>query len=107
EKNKVSSRHLDFYATRAAAGAAMMVTESLAAHRTLPPGTRVRAVEEDNFDGLKAWADAVNQHGGRLIGQFVDPGRGRHHPGRSMLAVGASASPDDLSWTMPKVLTTD
>jgi hypothetical protein len=101
----VSDRHLAFYETRARAGAAMIVTEALACHSRQNPGTRVAAFREDSLEGLKRWAGAVEPHGARLVGQFVDPGRGRHHPGRSAQAIGASALPDDLSWTVPHALT--
>jgi 2,4-dienoyl-CoA reductase-like NADH-dependent reductase (Old Yellow Enzyme family) len=40
----------------------------------------------------------------RLLGQIQDAGRGRHFPGRNPEAVGASALPDDLSWTVPRAL---
>lgn len=100
----VSDRHLWFYETRARAGAALIVTEALACHSRQNPGTRVAAFREASLDGLKRWAGAVEPHGARLVGQFVDPGRGRHHPGRSAQAIGASALPDDLSWTVPHAL---
>src|SRR5690606_34955186 len=38
--------------------------------------------------------------------QVQDPGRGRHRPGRNQSAIAPSALPDDLSWTMPRALTT-
>jgi 2,4-dienoyl-CoA reductase-like NADH-dependent reductase (Old Yellow Enzyme family) len=41
----------------------------------------------------------------RLLGQIQDAGRGRHFPGRNPEAIGASALPDDLSWTVPRALT--
>jgi 2,4-dienoyl-CoA reductase-like NADH-dependent reductase (Old Yellow Enzyme family) len=41
-----------------------------------------------------------------LLGQLQDPGRGRHNPGIGAYAIGASALPDDLSWTVPHALTT-
>ncbi len=101
----VSDRHLAFYETRARAGAAMIVTEALACHSRQNAGTRVAAFREESLDGLKRWAASVEPHGTRLVGQFVDPGRGRHHPGRTPYAIGASALPDDLSWTVPHPLT--
>ena len=42
-----------------------------------------------------------------LLAQVQDPGRGRHHTGRSVNAIAPSALPDDLSWSMPLALTAD
>jgi 2,4-dienoyl-CoA reductase-like NADH-dependent reductase (Old Yellow Enzyme family)/uncharacterized protein len=100
----VGARQIAMYGTRARAGVAMIVTESLNAHSQQQPGTRVRAMEDRHFDSLCRWAAAVEGEGCRLLGQFVDPGRGRHHPGRNPAAIGASALPDDLSWTVPHAL---
>lgn len=100
----VSARQIAMYGTRARSGVAMIVTESLNAHSQQQPGTRVRAMDDRHFDSLCRWAAAVEGAGCRLVGQFVDPGRGRHHPGRNHAAIGASALPDDLSWTIPHAL---
>ena len=56
-------------------------------------------------DGLKRLAEAVEGQDCRLLGQIQDAGRGRHYPGRNPEAIGASALPDDLSWTVPRALT--
>ena len=58
------------------------------------------------MDGFKRWADAVESQGCRLLGQIQDSGRGRHETGRTFNAIGASRLPDDLSWSMPRELTT-
>ena len=54
---------------------------------------------------MKRLADAVEGRDCRLLGQIQDAGRGRHFPGRNPEAIGASALPDDLSWTVPRALT--
>ncbi|UCE30297.1 MAG: NAD(P)-binding protein, partial [Burkholderiales bacterium] len=41
------------------------------------------------------------------LGQLMAPGRARHHPGRNDRAVGPSALPDDLSWTVPHAMSID
>ncbi len=102
---RVSDRLLDLYGNRAAGGAAALVTEALKCHRAQPAPTRVDAADEAGLEGLQRWADRVESRDCRLIGQFYDPGRGRHHPGRTQHAIGASALPDDLSWTVPRALT--
>lgn len=107
EKGKVTDRQLRYYANRALGGAAMIVTEplSMARHQHIP--YKIVAYNDDEIDGLKRWAEAVESHDCRLLGQIQDPGRGRHEAGRNPEAVGASALPDDLSGTVPRPLTVD
>lgn len=106
ENARVTQRLIQYHANRARGGAALIVTEplSMAPHQVLP--NKVRAWNDDNLDGLKRWADAVESHDCRLLGQIQDPGRGRHAPGRNPDAMGASALPDGISWTVPHALTT-
>jgi 2,4-dienoyl-CoA reductase-like NADH-dependent reductase (Old Yellow Enzyme family) len=94
-----------YYANRARGGAALVVSEplSMASHQNLAHKVRVWTGEND--DALKRWADAVEAADCRLLGQIQDAGRGRHERGRNPNAVGASPLPDDLSWTVPHVLT--
>jgi 2,4-dienoyl-CoA reductase-like NADH-dependent reductase (Old Yellow Enzyme family)/thioredoxin reductase len=91
---------------RAKGGAAMTVTEPLG---MLPHqlAARVDVHSGRNADGLARWADAVAAHDCRLVAQVQDAGRGRHEEGRVNVPIGASALPDDLSWTVPHALTTD
>ena len=105
DKGKVTQRQLNYYASRARGGAALIVTEplSMARHQHIP--YKIVAYNDDELDGLKRWADAVESHDCRLLGQIQDPGRGRHSPGRSAEPVGASALPDDLSGTVPRPMT--
>ena len=96
KETHVTPRLIQYHANRARGGAALIVTEplSVAPHQMLP--NKVRAWNDDNVDDLKRWADAVESHDCRLLGQLQDPGRGRHAPGRNPDAVGASALPDDI-----------
>jgi len=107
DKGRVTERQLHYYRNRAKGGAAMIVTEplSMARHQHIP--YKIVAYDDSELDGLQRWADAVESHDCRLLGQIQDPGRGRHTPGRSMEPVSASALPDDLSGTMPRPLTID
>lgn len=104
---RVTDRLIQYYVNRARGGAALIVGEpiSVARHQDLPH--RVRAWNDDDIDGLKRWADGVESSGCRLIVQLMDRGRGRNIPGRTPDAIGASALPDDLSWTVPRILTAD
>ncbi len=103
----VTEGMIQYHANRAKGGAALIVTEALAMapHQTGP--NRARLWNDDNVPMLHRWSEAVEAHDCRLLGQIQDSGRGRHEPGRNAEAVGASALPDDLSWTMPHVLTID
>ena len=74
----------------------------MAPHQASMP--RVQVWNDDDLDGLKRWADAVESHDCRLVGQIQDSGRGSHEGRRNPDAIGASALPDDLSWTMPRPL---
>jgi 2,4-dienoyl-CoA reductase-like NADH-dependent reductase (Old Yellow Enzyme family)/thioredoxin reductase len=107
ENTRVTDRLIQYHANRARGGAALIVTEplSMAPHQTLP--NKVRVWNDDNVDGLKRWAGAVESEDCRLLGQLQDPGRGRHAPGKNPAAVGASYLPDDISWTVPHALSAD
>jgi len=103
-EGRVTQPLIDYHASRARGGAALIVTEplSMATHQVRPH--KVCAWSDDDLDGLTRWAAAVEQHDCRLLGQLQDPGRGRHERGRSPAAIGPSALPDDLSWSVPRAL---
>lgn len=101
---RVTPRMLALYREHARGGAALVVTESLAGHSAQQVGRRVRAMDEAIFDDLQRWAEAVEGEGSRLLGQLMDPGRSRHHAGRTGEGVGPSVLPDDLSWSVPRAL---
>jgi 2,4-dienoyl-CoA reductase-like NADH-dependent reductase (Old Yellow Enzyme family) len=102
---RVTERFIQYHANRAAGGAAMTVTEPLGMMRHQAGIPRVQVWRRDDADGLKRLAEAVESQDCRLLGQIQDAGRGRHFPGRNPEAIGASALPDDLSWTVPRALT--
>jgi 2,4-dienoyl-CoA reductase-like NADH-dependent reductase (Old Yellow Enzyme family) len=102
---RVTDNLIQYHANRAAGGAAMTVTEPLGMMRHQAGLPRVQVWRHDDEDGLKRFAEAVESKGCRLLGQIQDAGRGRHYPGRNPEAIGASALPDDLSWTVPRALT--
>ena len=106
ESTGVTRRLIDYHAARARGGAALIVTEPISMEHHQNVSYRVRAWNDDNLDGLKRWAEAVESEDCRLLGQLQDPGRGRHNTGIGAHAIGASALPDDLSWTVPHALTT-
>jgi len=81
KNGEVTDHLIRYHANRAAGGTAMIVAEPLAVRRGQASDTRVRVWDQDNLDGLKRWADAVNAHDSHLLTQIQDPGRGMH--GRS------------------------
>lgn len=104
DRGAVTERLIDFYRARAASGAAAIVTGALVTWSGNRVPTRTYAFDDSHLDGLKRLAAAVEGEDCRLLGQIVDPGRGRNAPGRSPRAIGASPLPDDLSWTVPHAL---
>ena len=103
----VTAPQVQYYENRAKGGASMVVTEpfSWSAMHDVPHKTA--AWKEENVPALQRFAEAVERHDCRLIAQIQDPGRARHHPGRYLNAMGPSAVPDDLSWSMPRPMTVD
>jgi hypothetical protein len=106
-ENRVTPRLVDYYAERAAGGAAMLVTEGFAIHASSVPQPNVATVfDAANFDGLQRLAAAVEERDCRLLGQLW-------HVGRQQLwspvdaPVGVSALPDAYSWSVPHVMTPD
>ena len=102
--NQPTEKVLNYYRSRAQGGAGMIVTEPLAMTSHNRSSYKLRVWDEEGFDNLKAVADVVRNEGCHLLGQVQDSGRGRHEVGRNDGAVGPSALPDDLSWTVPRVL---
>jgi len=100
----VTDKLVQYHANRARGGAAILITEPLSMARHQNIDYKVRAWNDDDLDGLKRWAAAVRGHDSHLLGQIQDSGRGRHAAGRNPDAIGASPLPDDISWTMPHVL---
>jgi 2,4-dienoyl-CoA reductase-like NADH-dependent reductase (Old Yellow Enzyme family) len=101
---QVTAQQLDYYRNRALGGCSLIVTEPLNGWRRQRADHKLRAWDDAAFDGLQRLAAAVEEQDCRLLGQIQDPGRGRHERGRNPFAFGASALPDDLSWTVPHVL---
>ncbi len=100
----VTDSMIQYYANRAAGGAGCVVTEPLNMARVQTALHKVSVWDARNADGLARWAAAIERHDCRLLGQVQDSGRGRHERGRNPAAIGVSALPDDLSWTVPRVM---
>lgn len=104
---KTTPRLLNYLAARAEGGAGLIVMEPLAMLSHAPAENRVHAFDDAHINELAKLVDSVERHDSRLLAQVQDPGRGRHEVGRNDSAIGVSALPDDLSWTVPHELTTE
>ncbi|WP_456305756.1 oxidoreductase, partial [Falsiroseomonas oryziterrae] len=104
EPGRVSERMIAHLEARARGGAALVLTEALAASPSGATPVRVSAFDEGALPGLAKLAEAVSRHGARAIGQLWHGGSAHHGP-RGLDSVGASAVPDAMSWTVPRVLT--
>jgi 2,4-dienoyl-CoA reductase-like NADH-dependent reductase (Old Yellow Enzyme family) len=105
----VSDEVIRYYANRAKGGAAMIVTEPLgmADEPTQRSQFKTHCWTGEHESGLRRWAEAIEGQDCRLLGQIQHSGRARHDAGRHADAVGPSALPCDLSWTMPRAMTRD
>ncbi|MGG5821091.1 FAD-dependent oxidoreductase [Falsiroseomonas sp. HW251] len=100
---RVSDRLIAHLEARARGGAALVITEAMSAAPSAATPVRVAAFEEDALPGLLRLAEAVSRHGSLPIGQLWHGGSAHHGP-RGLDSVGASAVPDGMSWTVPRVL---
>lgn len=105
KEGRLTPSLLHYLSSRAHGGAGLVITEPLAMIQTNRDPQRLRVYDNQEFEGLQRLAQAIEGADSRLLGQVQDPGRGRHKIGRNAAAIGASALPDDLSWTVPHALT--
>ncbi len=105
QEGRATDRLINYLASRAQGGTGLIVTEPVAMTFANRSPQRLRGWDDVGLDDLKRVAAAVERWDSRVLAQVQDPGRGRHATGRNENAIGASALPDDLSWTVPHVLT--
>ena len=105
-QGQVTGRLIDYYVNRAKGGASLLVSEPMGMLSTQNLPTRPAVLSGINADALKRWAEAVRREGGLMLGQVQDNGRGFRAGHRNLQALGASALPDDLSWTIPHAMET-
>ena len=103
---RVTDRLIDYYANRARGGASLLVSEPMGMLHWQQIPTRPQILSGINADVLARWAGDVREAGGLMLGQIQDNGRGFRAGHRNLDARGASALPDDLSWTVPQALET-
>ena len=104
---EVTDTLLNYYRSRARGGTGLIVSEPVVMTQYNRVPSRLRVWDDKGMDSLKRCAEAVEGEDTRLLAQVQDGGRGRHEVGRNDGAVGPSALPDDLSWTVPHVLSVD
>ena len=104
--NRITDRWVNFLAERARGGCGLVVTEIIAVDpEALAHGAIVTGYEEANDAGFEQVAAEVHAAGSCILGQLWHPGRQQlWHPTRS--PAGVSDQPDALSWTVPRVMTT-
>ena len=104
--NRITDRWIDFLAERARGGCGLIVTEIIAVDpEALAHAAIVTGYENANDAGFERVADEVHAAGSCILGQLWHPGRQQlWHPTRS--PAGVSDQPDALSWTVPRVMTT-
>ena len=105
--NRVTDRWINFLAERARGGCGLIVTEIIAVDpEALAHGAIVTGYDDANEPGFERVADDVHAAGSCILGQLWHPGRQQlWHPTRS--PAGVSDQPDALSWTVPRVMTTE
>ena len=105
ERGRVTQPLIDYFVNRARGGASVLVSEPMSMLRWHDIPTRPMAFTAENEAAFVRWTHAVEKAGGAMLAQVQDNGRGFRSGGRNDYAYGASALPDDLSWTVPHVLT--
>ena len=105
--NRITERWIDFLAERARGGCGLVVTEIIAVDpEALAHGAIVTGYEDANDSGFERVVAEVHAAGACILGQLWHPGRQQlWHPTRS--PAGVSDQPDALSWTVPRVLSTE
>ena len=105
--NRVTDRWINFLAERARGGCGLLVTEIIAVDpEALAHGAIVTGYEDANDPGFEQVAAEVHEAGSCILGQLWHPGRQQlWHPTRS--PVGVSDQPDALSWSVPRVMSTE
>jgi 2,4-dienoyl-CoA reductase-like NADH-dependent reductase (Old Yellow Enzyme family)/thioredoxin reductase len=103
----VSKAFHNYYINRAKGGVAALVLEPSNVLSSQTDGRRPDILNATQLAPLCRLVEAVEDEDCRFVAQLQDNGRGRREQGRGNAAIGPSALPDDLSWTVPHVLQCD
>jgi 2,4-dienoyl-CoA reductase-like NADH-dependent reductase (Old Yellow Enzyme family)/thioredoxin reductase len=106
QSNRITERWHNFLVERSRGGAGMIVSEIIAVDpEAIAHGGVVTGFDDSNDQGFRDVAGSVHDGGAVLVGQLWHPGRQQlWHPTKSPM--GVSEQPDDLSWTVPHVMST-
>ena len=100
----VTDRLIAYHAARAQGGTAMIVTELMNVHPTSTGAPILVSIhDEANLGGLSRWAEAVERHGCRLVGQLGHIGR-QQLWGLDSVPRSASSQPEALYWNSARPL---
>ena len=103
----VTDRLIAYHAARAEGGTAMIVTELMNVHPTSSGAPILVSIhDEGNLGGLTRWAEAVEGHGCRLVGQLGHIGR-QQLWGLDSVPRSASSQPEVLYWNTARPLAED
>ena len=103
----VTDRLIAYHAARARGGTAMIVTELMNVHPTSTGAPILVSIhDEANLGGLSRWAEAVERHGCRLVGQLGHIGR-QQLWGLDSVPRSASSQPEALYWNSARPLGED
>ncbi|MEM7284429.1 MAG: oxidoreductase, partial [Pseudomonadota bacterium] len=103
---KVSAKLKHYFSNRAKGGVSIIVSEPINGHRYQSDPRKLDVFNNRAARSLAATVNALAKFDCHLLGQLQDNGRGRREQGRNNAAIGVSALPDDLSWTVPHVMST-
>ncbi|WP_088623912.1 FAD-dependent oxidoreductase [Oceanicola sp. 22II-s10i] len=71
-----TQRHVDFHRARAKGGVGLIITEGIRVHPTsIGRPNCIVGYKEESEDAFRAIAEAVHEHGTRIMGQLVHTGR--------------------------------
>ncbi|MEM7763029.1 MAG: NAD(P)-binding protein [Pseudomonadota bacterium] len=103
----VSERFIHYHRNRIDGGCGAIITEPVNTASSQCSPVRLSVFDGRALEALRPLADHANANDCALIIQVQDRGRGRHEAGRVDQAYGASALPDDISWTVPHPMSAD
>lgn len=104
QNGQVSEKFINYCSNRAKGGAGAIILEPVNMLTSQTNPRKLQVFGGQHQEGLKRLVQAVEGEDCRLFAQVQDSGRGRREQGRNEQAVGASALADDLSWSVPHVL---
>ena len=103
---RVTDAYENYFVTRARGGAAAIVSEPMNVAPSQAAPSRLSVFDGRALDGIARMVEKIDAQDCLFFVQVQDRGRGRHEGGRIDDAYGPSPLPDDISWTVPRAMTT-